>query len=270
MRILIRSTNLMIVGVVVLIVLVQISATRADLTNGLVLYMPLDEGTGKVTKDVSTSKFEGELRGNAKWVDGKFGKALQFAASTDFVFIPDDEAFHITDAITQAAWIKLDRLPSAHAIIFGTRNAAAPNRKIGFGYGMDPDNNIKVWTNNPGGGFLDIDDTKTKLQPGEWYYLACTHQTDNNGLVEIYVNGELTHSQPSNNPVEPSGAPNEVTIGTWAGEAWPGIVDEVRLWNRILTADEIEESMDKGARQFTSVQPAGKLAFKWAAIKVQD
>lgn len=264
-----KSTNLMIVGLVVLIVLVQISVTRADLANGLVLYMPLDEGTGKVTKDTSTNKFEGELRGNAEWVDGKFGKALKFGTSGDFVSIPDDEAFHISDAITQAAWINLDRLPSAHAIIFGTRNDGAPNRKIGFGYGMDEFNNIKVWTNNASGGFLDIDDTTTKLEPGQWYYLACTYQTDNDGLVEIYVDGELTHSQKSNNPVNPSGAPVEVTIGTWTTEAWPGIVDEVRLWNRILTAAEIKDSMNKGADQFVAVRPAGKLATSWGEIKAE-
>jgi len=250
-----------------IIVLAWASVAYADLSDSLVLYMPLDDGSGKVTKDLSENKLEGTLMGNPTWVDGKFGKALQFKSSSDFVSIADNKAFHIKDTITQAAWIKLDRLPSAHAIVFGTRNGAAPGRKIGFGYGMNPQNNIKVWTNNPGGGFLDINDTKTKLKPGQSYYLAYTHQTDKNGLVEIYVDGKVTHSQASNNPVAPSGAPNEVTIGTWAGEAWPGIVDEVRLWSRVLTAKEIQESMNKGQAEFTAVQPGGKLTTSWGSIK---
>lgn len=252
----------------VLVILAWVSIPLADLTDGLVLYMPLDEGKGNATKDVSANGFEGEIKGNAEWVDGNFGKALKFKASTDLVFIADDEAFHISDEITQAAWINLDRLPSAHAVICGTRNPAG-GRLIGFGFGMDPDNNIKVWTNDPGGVFLDIDDTSTKLEPGEWYYLAYTHQTDNSGLVEIYVDGELTHTQQSNNPVEPAGTPNEVIIGTWDTEAWPGIVDEVRIWDRILSADEIKESMSKGARELTAVQPAEKLAASWGEIKIE-
>ena len=69
----------------------------ADLLEGLVLYMPLDEGNGKATEDFSENGFEGELNGGAKWVDGKFGKALEFSASSDFVAIEDDEAFHIED-----------------------------------------------------------------------------------------------------------------------------------------------------------------------------
>ena len=73
----------------------------ADLLEGLVLYMPLDEGNGNKVDDFSENGFEGELNGGPKWVDGKFGKALQFSASSDFVAIEDDGAFHIEDEITQ-------------------------------------------------------------------------------------------------------------------------------------------------------------------------
>ena len=44
----------------------------------------------------------------------------------------------------------------------------------------------------------------------------------------------------------PQGATSRVQIGTWAGEAWPGMVDEVRLWNRALSDDEMEQSMEMG------------------------
>jgi hypothetical protein len=249
----------------ILIALMWASLASADLFDGLVMYMPLDEGNGKTTEDFSANGFKGEFKGNPKWVDGKMGKALQFSASNDFVFVADNKAFHIEDAITQAAWINLDRLPSAHAIVFGTRSGGG--RNIGFGYGMNPGNGIKVWTNNDAGGFLDINDNKTKLKTGQWYYLAYTHTTAGSGLVEIYVDGKVSHSQKSNNPVGPAGAPNEVTIGTWAGEAWPGIVDEARLWNRALSPKEVEESMELDAATFLAVQPNGKLATSWAQIK---
>jgi hypothetical protein len=250
----------------VFIALTWVSVVCADLADGLVLYMPLDEGAGNNTADNSPNGFTGELRGNPEWVDGKFGKALRFAASSDFVFIADDPAFHISGEITQAAWINLDRLPGAHAVIFGTRNAAG-GRNIGFGFGMNGSNNIKVWTNDPAGNFLDINDTTTILETGQWYYLAYTHQTDNSGLVEIYVDGEMTHSQASNNPVDPAGVPNEVTIGTWTTEAWTGIVDEPRLWNRVLSAAEIRDSMNRGASDLVAVMPGEKLATSWGEVK---
>lgn len=238
----------------------------ADLMEGLVLYMPLDEGNGNTVTDFSANGFEGELNGGPKWVEGKFGMALEFAASTEFVAVEDNAAFHIEDEITQAAWVNLDRLPSAHAIVFGTRTGGG-GRNIGFGYGMNPSNGIKVWTNAAAGGFLDINDNNTGLDTGKWYYLSYTHTTADSGKVKIYVDGVVTHEQDSNNPVAPAGATSQVQIGTWSGEAWPGIVDEVRLWNRALSDEEMEMSMDMGADQFLAVNPKDKLATSWAQIK---
>ena len=114
----------------------------------------------------------------------------------------------------------------------------------------------------------DINDNETELELGKWYYLAYTHTDDNNGLVEIYLDGEVTYSEESGNPVAPAENTSAVTIGTWGGEAWTGSVDEVRLWNRALSADEIQASMDQDASSFlTPVEPAGKLTTSWANIK---
>lgn len=92
-----------IFSIITLCLLVCVAFSHADLMEGLVLYMPLDEGSGSTTKDFSTNGFEGEVMGNAKWIDGEFGKALQFAAAADHVVVEDDAAFHIEGAITQAA-----------------------------------------------------------------------------------------------------------------------------------------------------------------------
>ena len=238
---------------------------RAELTDGLVLYMPLDEGSGGVVADIGPNGLEGEIGGSPTWVDGKMAGALQFATSTDLVNIPTTGVLEIADAITQAAWVKLDRLPGAHAIIFGTRGGGG--RLIGFGYGMNPSNGIKVWTNNPGGGFLDINDNATVLETDVWYYLAYTHSTDDGGMVRIYVDGAMTFEQESGNPVAPADTPTDVTIGTWSGEAWPGHVDEVRLWNRVLSEAEIGASMDADAKGFLAVSASGKLATSWARVK---
>lgn len=251
---------------ILILVLICSTFATADLLDGLVLNMPLDEGNGKETKDLSENGLTGTIAGNAKWVDGQHGGALEFNASTDFVELADDNVFHIEDEITQAAWVNLNRLPSAHAVIFGTRGGGGA-RHIGFGYGMNPSNGIKVWTNGAGGGFKDINDNATKLDTGKWYYLAYTHTTDDNGKVKIYVDGKVTSEQDSANPVAPAGVTSRVQIGTWSGEAWPGMVDEVRLWNRALSDAEIEESMNLGADELLSVNPNDKLATSWGSIK---
>ena len=65
--------------VLALILSVPFLGQTAEITDGLVLYMPLDEGTGKKVKDLSGTKAEGELKGG-KWVDGKFGNMLAMAS----------------------------------------------------------------------------------------------------------------------------------------------------------------------------------------------
>ena len=249
----------------------QAGIKDVDLKKGLVMYMSFDEGTGKSVADTSTNELKGSIEGNAKWVAGKFGKALQFSASSDRVLVDDNKVFHIEGAVTQAAWVKLDKLPGAHAVVFGIRKnpPADGGRHISFGYGMNPSNGIKVWTNGTTGGFKDINDNKTKLKVGQWYYLAYTHTTADDGLVRIFVDGIATHEEKSKNPVLPAANKDAVQIGTWSGEAFPGSVDEVRLWNRALSDAEIKKSMQIGAKEFsTAVESRDKLAITWSQIRL--
>ena len=58
-------------------------AGKAIVDKSLLLYLALDEGQGNVIKDQSSNGFEGKVV-DAKWVDGKFGKALQFDGQDDY------------------------------------------------------------------------------------------------------------------------------------------------------------------------------------------
>lgn len=84
---------------------------------------------------------------------------------------------------------------------------------------------------------------------------------------KIYVDGEVTLENDSGNPVAPAGVTSRIQIGTWGGEAWPGVVDEVRLWNRVLSDAEMEESMNLGSDELLDVNPKDKLATAWGSIK---
>ncbi len=66
-----------------------------------------DEESGKVAKDSSDNGYDGKFmgKGNPKWVDGKFGKALDFNGSTDYVEVDSEPGLNITGDITVVAWI---------------------------------------------------------------------------------------------------------------------------------------------------------------------
>ncbi|MGI6418496.1 MAG: LamG-like jellyroll fold domain-containing protein [Thermoguttaceae bacterium] len=70
------------------------------------LHLPFDEGQGNAAEDRSDNRNHGALRGGAKWVDGKLGKALEFNGTDSFVEIANDEALNSVDGLTVSAWVK--------------------------------------------------------------------------------------------------------------------------------------------------------------------
>jgi hypothetical protein len=50
-----------------------------------------DEGKGDVAEDSSENGFDGKIMNGAKWVDGKFGDALEFDGADDYVDFGNDE-----------------------------------------------------------------------------------------------------------------------------------------------------------------------------------
>lgn len=79
---------------------------------GLVLYIPFDEGSGKIAKDIFGNGNDGILQGKVDWVPGKFGKAISVKedAANNMVVVKDSNSLDITDAISMVAWINLGAL----------------------------------------------------------------------------------------------------------------------------------------------------------------
>ncbi|MBD3181699.1 hypothetical protein GF312_05365, partial [Candidatus Poribacteria bacterium] len=77
---------------------------NANLEEGLVLYLPFDEGEGDTTQDLSPNGFVGTIE-KAEWGEGKFGNALIFGGDGAFVEVPYNEAFDFKEGITMAAWV---------------------------------------------------------------------------------------------------------------------------------------------------------------------
>jgi len=64
---------------------------------------PMDEGSGDTVKDISGHGHDGRINGGTKWVDGKFGKALEFNGA-GWVSIPSTPELQIGKQLTMMAW----------------------------------------------------------------------------------------------------------------------------------------------------------------------
>ncbi|GAI13042.1 unnamed protein product, partial [marine sediment metagenome] len=65
-------------------------------------HYPMDEGSGGVLNDLSGNGNQGTIHDNEgdQWVDGKYGKALQFDGVDDYVSVASSDSLDVTDKIT--------------------------------------------------------------------------------------------------------------------------------------------------------------------------
>jgi len=256
-----RLQSFVIVGVVFLFLLVPLA--HADLKDGLVVYLPFDEGQGTTAKDQTANKHDGKIT-KAEWVQGQFGKALKFNGKDSFVEIEYTDDFNITEGITLSAWV-LANVPFA-TVWKGIINAKKSNYGpylLQTGAGSVGELGIYfkgAWT------YLQ---TKTPLEAKTFHYLVGTYDQKNG--MHIYYDGKLDDGAGSAGaklgPID-ANADEGVAIGHNYGLAdrfWDGVIDEVAIYNRALTADEVAQ-LYKAPPSF-AVDFAGKLSTTWGQIK---
>ncbi len=227
-------------------------ANPAD--DGLVGYWSFDEGAGKTAADYSENGHDGKFAGDPKWVAGKFNAALEFDGVDDHVKVADDNALDLTDAVTLMAWF------SPSAALAGRRMMVKNNSIfVIFDFGNANSVDFLVKPNN-----LFAQSKTTDWKIGEWYHFAGTFDGK---TLRVYINGKLDGEAPNNTPIAPS------DLELWIGgddngrptDWFPGKIDEVRLYKKVLTEADIQRVMDTPA----DVKPQGKLTTTWANIKGQ-
>ena len=243
--------NLVVVGLVLTGFLVTTISQANPATDGLVGYWPFDEGKGKVATDVSGNKLDGKLAGNPKWVDGKFGKALEFDGKTEHVVVADNDKLDFTKKLTFMAWFN----PSA---VLTKRRMMVKNNSIFviFDFGGD---GIELLV-KPDNTFAESNTTDWKV--GQWYHFAGTFDGK---TMKVYINGKLDGEAKNSVPIAPS------DLELWIGgddfgrptDFFPGIIDEVRIYDKTLSATDVQKVMD--TPQVVGIRD--KLTICWAQIK---
>lgn len=185
--------------------------------------------------DMGNNKNNGTIAGASSNNLGKRGRAISFDGIDDSINISDDE-FDISpgENFTFISWIKTD-FKSNYPRIFNKREINAPNK--GYECYIDQTGgflacNLDTGPSNPGvSSTIDLTDNS-------WHHIAVVLGGTN---AIIYVDGIINGN--NTNVALDDGYDNNVsfTIGspTYTGTFFNGSIDEVRIWNRSLSADEI-------------------------------
>lgn len=232
-------------------------------TEGLVAAWLLDDGTGTTVADSYTNKLDGEVsRGIPEWVEGKFDGALEFKGS-DMVTIPDNDLLDLT-SFTIAAWIKSPATSGSWHVIAAKEARNPTGRNYGI-FGHVNDGYIH-YSFTSGGGWKSYN-APTNVTDGAWHHVAATYERPN---FKLYIDGELDAEQAPDTEPDSTGSPLYIG-GCDIGNYWmTGIIDEVVLYDRALSPEELSELIQEGIATVTPVEPAGKLATTWSQIKIRS
>ena len=160
--------------------------------------------------------------------------SLSFAGDADYVNIDAAEVFDLSDEqeLTISAYIKTT---ANTAVVFQAEQS--------FGYYIGTHNNGEFALTMYFDGFEDLCISNTQVTDGNWHHVTGTYDGSE---MSIYVDGVLENTcgagvLVSQNQTSP------ITIGAYRPDQsnyqWDGLVDELSLWNRALTQEEIQANM---------------------------
>jgi|LGVF01.1.fsa_nt_gb uncharacterized repeat protein (TIGR01451 family) len=209
--------------------------------DGLVAEWHFDEGSGSVLADSSGNGNDGVIYG-ATWVEGKYGGALSFDGVDDYVEVSDSpELSGGVKDLTVEAWVKPESV-SQHVVIGKYRDTSwkdwginIRNNKLHFQY--------EYKSNNYDSFYGD-----SILNTNVWYHVAFVYSYTDKKTI-LYLNGmnDGTRTLPTDLP----DTNTPVQIGRVGGSYgsrsnFKGLIDEIKIYNSALTAEDIQEHYKQG------------------------
>jgi len=214
------------------------SPTYEDLStgikSGLLGYWSFEENTGTTTADVHNGNHTGTFGATPTWTTGIRGYAVDYQEVNDKIVLANSADFNFdsgTQDFTLSAWINLDDVAQNNMVIDQRdgNNDGYMLLVLSSGVVSCSLDNVDILSD------AEIDTADT------WYSIICVVDRDGNG--QIYINGVASGS--------PVAVSSEVMTTNNDGVIFgldtdnlndlDGTIDEVGIWNRVLTSTEIEE-----------------------------
>jgi hypothetical protein len=214
---------------------------------GLVGWWPMDEGQGLTVADRSQPvAYHGTLR-SGRWVDGVSNKALAFSQRTDGVSVTGCDGLHDMSEFTLAAWVRLDKLPVAgNGGTLINKGPETPVQHCWWWIGYPPSYALTLELGSPAHAYGQSFGSKTLAwDTGRWYHVAATvHCDGQQTTVTHFRDGQLLRAKAL--PEAFHAGNHELRIGTYGGgHTLQGSLDEVKIWDRVLTADELRRESQR-------------------------
>ncbi len=195
---------------------------------------------------------------NAAWTTaGRYGSGFSFNGADSWITIADAPSLDLSTGMTLEAWV----YPTS---LSGWRTVILKEIPGGLAYGLyahDNAPNPASYVHLTGATLGDGLAGPTQLPLNTWTHLAATYD---GSTQRLYVDGVQVASEPLGGSMVSSSDVLRIGGNSVWGEHFSGVIDEVRVYNRALTAAEIQAdrntpiggTADTGPPTVTSVVPA--------------
>ncbi|MDA0180308.1 DUF4082 domain-containing protein [Solirubrobacter phytolaccae] len=192
-----------------------------------------EEAAGTVIADETGGHDGALLNGVARSNSGKYGRALVFDGEDDIASVPDAPELRLTTGLTMEAWVKPDATSNWRTIIF--REAGSLGWSL---YANNTADTASAHLALPDGEMIVNGDEE--LDPNHWTHLAATY--DGN-IMRLFANGTQIASKAATGSLPDAGGALTFGANNVWGEHFKGLIDEIRIYNRPLSAAELKDDM---------------------------
>lgn len=226
---------------------VNTSATQSQgagrLDSGLAAYWKLDENTGTSAADASTNAIAAlTLTNGPAWVAGQIDSAIDFDGSDDYATTPDTAVldFGDTDDFTLSGWFNRESFNTVDTVLAKRDSNTAGD--AGYIVSIDNSTDLLQLEVSDGGDEYSLTSTASFTAAG-WNHFAIIWDQDSPANSEIYINGVANNATDAGTIGNVGDLSNAVAFRLGAesdnGNPFDGKIDEIRIYDRALSADEI-------------------------------
>jgi hypothetical protein len=216
---------------------------------GLVGLWTFNEGTGAVARDTSDNANNAALVNSPSFVVSPRGYAVKLNGINQYINFGAPAALNLRGAFSIAAWVKLEALPAGEPLIFGKDTTL-------FGLTYYSTGQTYFY-----GGTSGTNNLASAISTGVWHHIVGTTDPTASGVnTRLYVDGVEVASRTS------LGAPTDnLLVNLLAGTNMArtaflkGQIDELRLYDRAITASEVTADFSAGAVRTIYVKPTQNL-----------
>ena len=217
---------------------------------GLIGLWRFDEGAGRIANDSSGNSNQGTIHGEAEWVEGISGKGLHFDGIDDYIDCGNHPSLNpwIGD-FTIEAWIKTSSAKPDDSVMNKTESTLEPYFSLFIEGAQIRAFVSKGGPSNTGANWAI---SSTNVVDGQWHHIVGVFDRQNS-RIHVYLDGVLDRSADMQRVERGTSVANKANLCIGGPRHFTGVIDEVGLYKRALSQEEIKAHYDSKGVESTAV-----------------